>query len=92
MDNAVYVDKTSFADFSVRRFYTSTVSMSLPMARMYGPIPNHVIELKAVPHPAAPPLEVGSSVVVPAIQRVAPNLTVGGKGIRRAARNGGDFG
>ena len=51
--------------------------------------PNHVIELEAVPHPAAPPLEIGGTVVIPAVQRVTPDLTVGGKGIRRAARDGG---
>ena len=50
---------------------------------------NHVIELEAVPHPAAPPLEIGSPVIIPAVQGVPPNLTVGGKGIRRAARDGG---
>ena len=49
---------------------------------------NHIIELKAVPHPAAPPLEIGGPVILPAVQRVPPDLTVRGKGIRRTARDG----
>ena len=50
---------------------------------------NHVIQLEAVPHPAHPPCVSGLPVTLPAVERVAPHLTVGGEGIRRTACDGG---
>ena len=50
---------------------------------------HHVIELEAVPHPADPPVVTRGPMIIPAVQGVAPDLAVGGEGIRRAAGNGG---
>ena len=47
-----------------------------------------VVQFEAVPHPAHPPGVAGLPVALPAVERVAPDLAVGSKGIRRAACNG----
>ena len=44
-----------------------------------------VVDAQRMAHPADPPGIAGAAVVVPVIQRVAPQLAVGGKEIRRAA-------
>ena len=50
--------------------------------------PNHIVELVTVSQAADPPLVSCVSVVIPAIQRVAPELTGGRKTVRRAAGDG----
>ena len=50
---------------------------------------HHVVELEAVPHPADPPCVVRGAVEIPVVQGIPPCLTILGKGVRRAARDGG---
>ena len=47
----------------------------------------HVVELEAVPQAGAPPLIAGRLVIIPTVERIAPELTGGREAIRRAARN-----
>ena len=52
---------------------------------------NHIIKLKAVFNPFDPPLITGLLVILPVIQRVAPELSCRGKCIRRASCHSGRF-
>ena len=48
---------------------------------------HHIVQLKAVPQPGDPPLIAGRTVRLPAVERVAPQLTGGGETIRGNARH-----
>ena len=50
-----------------------------------------VVELKGLPQAGDPPGEIGGLVIIPAVDRVAPDLTVGGEVIGRAAGNFGEL-
>ena len=47
--------------------------------------PDHIIKLKAVGNPAQPPFIACLSVIIPAVQRISPQLPRCGKSVRRTA-------
>ena len=50
---------------------------------------DHIIQLEGMPHTGDPPLIAGGLVEIPAVQGIAPDLAVLGKGIGGAACDGG---